>query len=381
MATVSFDDLITQGYMITDANNKYAAEAWVLPAALFAEFNTVFHEFRTIQAQVLDLRISKEALVKKAAEEQNVLIETIYTMKKFIRVVADKELSNIMFHRLGVDILLPKVSNELITLVRSVTIPHLNDWDGTPQQIDAQVKNDIITQLSIYSDAVRDSNEIQAISTTATQTRDFKRKEYIEVLAKIRNWLYIKLPHKKYDQHLSEYGFEVWNKPIQHKLLPPTGFVYDNKAARFKWIAADNAKEYRIEMKKSSEENYTIVAETKNTYWIMKDPYFGTHDFRVRSISGNDESDATASIRVTLEAYMSIKNFRYDASEMMLRWDELPIPMFYLVLANDDEFGDPITVNYMYVRPDSEMDLRMQVWATNGTYATPRSEVVIIPRA
>ena len=183
MAIVSFDDLITQGYMITDANNKYAAEAWALPAALFSEFNTVFHEFRAIQAEVLNLRISKEALVKRASEEQAILIENIYDMKKFIRVVADKELANTMFHRLGVDILLPKVANELITLVRSVTIPHLNDWDGTPQQIDSQVKSDIITQVSIYADAVRDSNEGQAISTTATQTRDFKRKEYIDVLA------------------------------------------------------------------------------------------------------------------------------------------------------------------------------------------------------
>lgn len=381
MAIVSFDDLITQGYMITDANNKYAAEAWALPAALFSEFNTVFHEFRAIQAEVLNLRISKEALVKRASEEQAILIENIYDMKKFIRVVADKELSNTMFHRLGVDILLPKVANELITLVRSVTIPHLNDWDGTPQQIDSQVKSDIITQVSIYADAVRDSNEGQAISTTATQTRDFKRKEYIEVLAKIRNWLYIKLPHKKYDQHLSEYGFDVWNRPIQHKLLPPTNFLYDPKIARFKWTASDNAKEYRIEVKKAYEENYTIVAETKNTYWTMNDPYIGAYDFRVRSISGSDESDATAPIRVTLEAYMSIKNFRYDASEMMLRWDELPVPMVYLVIANDEEFGDPISVNYMYVRPDAERDLRMQVWATNGSHATPRSEIVIIPRA
>ena len=68
------------------------------------------------------------------------------------------------------------------------------------------------------------------------------------MLNEFRNWLYIKLPHKKYDQHLSEYGFDVWNRPIQHKLLPPTNFLYDPKIARFKWTASDNAKEYRIEV-------------------------------------------------------------------------------------------------------------------------------------
>ena len=207
------NQLIEQGYMIIDANTKYAGEAWELTPELVALFNPAFLELRTAQAAVENIRIEKEAAVKRAQLERDRIEHSIARLKQYILVVADKDTAETMFHTLGIDENLPNKDEDLVTKLMSTVVPHLADWDGTPQEIDAATKTEVTDGTNEFADAVRDSIEKQAESTTATQDRDNKRDTYEDVLTRIRNWLYLRLPEEKYDSRLDEYGFEVWDLP------------------------------------------------------------------------------------------------------------------------------------------------------------------------
>jgi len=213
MATKTVSKLIEQGYMIIDANTKYVGESWVLTPALAALFNPGFINLRDAQAVVENVRIEKEALAKRNRDERVNIEHTLARLKQFILVVADEETAQAMFHTLGIDDDYPNKDEDFVTIIMSTVLPHLDDWDGTPEEISAAIKTEVNTGGMEFADATRDNIEKQAESTTATADRDQKRDIYEDVLTRIRNWLYLMLPGEKYDSHLDEYGFEIWDKP------------------------------------------------------------------------------------------------------------------------------------------------------------------------
>jgi len=205
--------LIEQGYMITDANVKYAGEPWELTTELEGMFTPAFIALRDAQAVVENIRIEKEALAKRNRDARKDIEHSLARLKQFILVVADEETAQAMFHTLGIDDNYPDADEEFVTKLMSTVLPHLDDWDGTGQEIDGDVKTDVNNHTMEFADATRDNIEKQAESSDVTQDRDLKLDVYKDVLVRIRNWLFLKLPLEKYDSRLDNYGFEVWDKP------------------------------------------------------------------------------------------------------------------------------------------------------------------------
>ncbi len=186
------------------------------------------------------------------------------------------------------------------------------------------------------------------------------------------------------DDRLLEFGFvpksQIWT-PAGSELQPPTGCFYDANSFKLKWNAVEGAKSYRIEQKLKSDVHYKLVGTSDSTEWRLFTPFIGENLFRVCAVSGDEIGDYSAPIDVNINYLGEITNFRWSASDNILRWDEIIGATAYLLLANDEPFGDIFYTNAVYVAPDPERDLKMQVWATNGLAATPRSVVVTIPKS
>lgn len=185
------------------------------------------------------------------------------------------------------------------------------------------------------------------------------------------------------DDRLLEFGFvpksQIWT-PAGSELQPPTGFIYDANSFKLKWNAVDGAKNYRIEQKLKSDVHYKLVGTTENIEWRLFMPFIGENSFRVCAVNGEEVGDYSAPVDVNITYLGEISNFTWNASDYFLRWDEVVGATAYLLLANDEPFGDIFHTNAVYLAPDPERDLKMQVWATNGVAATPRSGVVIVPK-
>jgi len=185
------------------------------------------------------------------------------------------------------------------------------------------------------------------------------------------------------DDRLLEFGFvpksQIWT-PSGSELQPPTGFIYDANSFKFKWNAVEGAKSYRIEQKLKSDVHYKLVRTSANTECRLFTPYIGENLFRVCAVEGDETGDYSAPIELVISSLGEITNFRWSAADYFLRWDEVIGATAYLLLANAEPFGDIFYTNSVYVAPDPERDLKMQVWAANAVAATPRSVVVTIPK-
>ena len=214
MAREKVEDMIRKGYMVFEANTEYAGEPWELPANVLADFTTAFNDLRSLDAAATESQTQKENACAKSAAEQKKCAQIVWDLKKFIKVFQpDETLQEQMFHDLGIDEDLPGGDTEFITLLYEQLKPHLDDWDGTPQEIDADMKTEINAQITEYSTAVGGCDEWKANATTATEAVRQAAETFVNERARVRNWLYLKLPDQKYDAHLDEYGFEIWDKP------------------------------------------------------------------------------------------------------------------------------------------------------------------------
>jgi len=206
----SVNQLIEQGYHISESNVQYAGEAWEIVDPLLTEFDDSFDALRTAQALCMTTRIDKEAAVEKAKLAREAMEHSLVRLKRFIGVVADEDFAEVMIHELGIDVNFPDKDEDFVTLIMSSVIPRLGNWDGTPQKIAAAIKTEVNNAILLFRTAVLDSADKQSEAETATADRDEKQEIYEDVLTKIRKWLYLMLPNEREDQHLEEYGFEAW---------------------------------------------------------------------------------------------------------------------------------------------------------------------------
>jgi len=214
MATEKVEDMIRKGYMVFEANTEYAGQPWELPANVLADYTVAFNELRDLDAASTESQTQKENKCAKSADEQSKCEKLLWDLKKFIRVVQpDEDLQQQMFHDLGIDDKFHIGDSEFLKLLYEQVKPHLDDWDGTDQEIPAATKTEIDAQITAYATAVGDCDEWKANATTATEAVQQGVAAFITERARVRNWLYLKLPDQKYDAHLDEYGFEIWSKP------------------------------------------------------------------------------------------------------------------------------------------------------------------------
>jgi len=206
----SVNQLIEQGYRISESNVQYAGEAWEIVDPLLTEFETAFEALRTAQALCQTTRIDKEAAVEKAKLAREAMEHSLVRLKRFIGVVADEDFAEVMIHELGIDANFPDKDEDFVTLIMSSVIPRLDNWDGTPQEIVAAIKTEVNNAIVVFRTAVLDSADKQSEAETATADRDENQEAYEDVLTKIRKWLYLMLPNEREDQRLEEYGFEAW---------------------------------------------------------------------------------------------------------------------------------------------------------------------------
>ena len=136
----SVNDLIAQGYLIADADDKWSGEAWALPAALRTNFDGAFVNLRAKQAECDNARIARETAVKIEKSSRSAIKHSLTKLKQFIRAVADKATAQDMFRTLGIDDDYPSKNHDFVTVLMGTVVPHLNDWDGTPQEIEADLK-------------------------------------------------------------------------------------------------------------------------------------------------------------------------------------------------------------------------------------------------
>lgn len=165
-----------------------------------------------------------------------------------------------------------------------------------------------------------------------------------------------------------------------NKLPAPKNLIYDAPTVRLKWETVDRATFYVIEHKFANDTTYKEVARVVDNQWRMREPYIGVSNFRISAGASTDVGESCPPIEIVIHPLGAITNFRWEAFDETLRWDSVDGATCYLLLANDEPFGELIYTNSVHIAPDPEADLRMQVWGTNGTYATPRSSYVIIPR-
>ena len=314
MSTKSVNDLIDQGYLIKDADDKYSGEAWKLPDSLRTNFDNAFDNLRAGQSNCDDARIHKEKMVKIENDSRKNIEKTLTKLKQFIRAVADKETAQDMFHTLGVDEEYPNKMNDFVTLLMGTVVPHLNDWDSTPQEIEEDLKNAVKDGAKKFADSVHNAEESIAMSTTATQSRDDWREKYEDLLTQIRNWLYLKLPQGKYDSKLDEYGFEVWDKPPVHKLYPPGGLKYDVSEHKFSWKKVAAAEKYEVQISIEGDDHWKTIGETENTELEVQLPNKKL-SARIHSINASPYEESAWSDVIEIDA-------RVPAIPQNLRWSE-----------------------------------------------------------
>jgi len=214
MAREKVEDMIRKGYMVFEANTEYAGQPWELPANVLADYTAAFNELRDLDAASTESQTQKENKCAQSADEQDKCEKLLWDLKKLIKVVQpDEDLQEQMFHDLGIDDKPPSADSEFLKLLYEQVKPHLDDWDGTDQEIPAATKAEINAQIAAYATAVGDCDEWKANATTATEAVQQGAANFIAERARVRNWLYLKLPDQKYDAHLDEYGFEIWSKP------------------------------------------------------------------------------------------------------------------------------------------------------------------------
>jgi len=291
MATPSVSKLLEQGYMITDANTIYAGQPWEIEDPLLSLFNIAFLDLRTAQALCENIRIEKEAQVKRNQLARERIEHSLTRLKRYAYVVATKEFAETMFHTLGIDDEYPLKDEDLVTKLMSTVLPHLDDWDGTPEEISVAIKTEVTDTTNDFADAVRDNVETQAQSQTATTERDKKRDAYEDVLARIRNFLYLMLPDEREDQRLEEYGFEAWGgeDPEPEKLPAVTGLALDfvDPNLRIMWDAVDGAEGYKLMMGNNPTILTTTLYVGPDTSYTF-DPPGGHHYFRVWAMKGDE---------------------------------------------------------------------------------------------
>jgi len=170
MAREKVEDMTRKAYMVFEANTEYAGQPWELPANVLTDFTAAFNELRTLDAASTESRTQKENVCAKSAAEHKKCEQIVWDLKKFIKVVqSDKTLQEQMFHDLGIDEDLPGGDTDLITILYEQLKPHLDDWDGSPQEIDSDMKTAINAQITAYSTAVGGCDEWKANATTATE--------------------------------------------------------------------------------------------------------------------------------------------------------------------------------------------------------------------
>ena len=326
----SLSDLLNQGYLIARADDAAVAanQPWAFPQNLRDEFNQAFAEFRARQQECEDARNKKEEAVKFAGIARDKAEKSLTQLKQFIRAVADKDTAAQMLHTLGLDGDIPNKNADFVTLLMGTVLPHLNDWDGTPLQIADDVKALVKDEAQEFADAVVSAEEGIAESTTATQIRDEARRRYEEILTRIRNWLYLRLPEGRYDSRLDEYGFEVWDKPPAHKLHPPGGFAYEPKDKKFVWKSVAAADGYQVQISTDGGENWKPLEETTEPELTISLPNAVVWA-RIRAYKQEpfDVSSWADVIRIDARVPEAPKNLRWSIAEhegvemALLEWD------------------------------------------------------------
>jgi len=206
----SISDLITQGYKIIDSNTIFAGEAWEIVDPLLTEFETAFYNLRDAQDLCLNLRVEKGAAADKVKIARDKADLSISRLKRFINYIADKDTADNMVRDLAIEDDLPGDNDEAVSVLMSNVLPHLGDWDGTPQEISAAIKTEVTDATNAFAAAVLESSQKQDLSEVATQDRDVKRDVFEDILARLRNFLYLMLPLERKDERLELYGFDVW---------------------------------------------------------------------------------------------------------------------------------------------------------------------------
>ncbi len=173
---------------------------------------------------------------------------------------------------------------------------------------------------------------------------------------------------------------QIWTTNEEEILPAPKNLAYDSTSIKLNWSEVPTATTYIIEHKLKSDEKFSVIAKTNKLEWILNNGFIGQNQFRVTAQSPEQTSEPSAPLDIEIFSLGVIMNFRYEATEQMLRWDLLAGAVDYLVLIDDEPVGELLHVNYMRISPDPERDIYAQVWATNGFYATPRSDVVVIPK-
>jgi len=285
---ITGSQLIEQGYIIRDADDKYSGEIWHINAGLRTMFDTAFDDFREAHYAAENIRNEKETLAEGNRKECHGMIKTLTRLKRYIRTVADKETARNMFHTLSIDNKYPRKDENFVSVIFDLVLPHLDNWDGTPQEIAPDMKNEVTEQAKAYFDSSLANAEKQAESTTATGDLKRKRKCFENVLTRVRNWLYLKLPQGRNDAHLDEYGFDIWNKPHRHKPKAPGNFLFHRERGTWSWDAVEGEGiVYELVYRKYRTTGaWTELYRGDETHTDNHPAAPGKYDFRVSAISG-----------------------------------------------------------------------------------------------
>lgn len=287
---ISLTQLIEQGKILREADDRNALEDWHLPADLRDEFDSIYDEYVSACYLCNNLRIDKEASAREARESYFALRKSLNRLKRFIRVVADKETAKASFEVLKIDGKYPTKKADMLFLAKEHIPPKLDDWDGTPHEISPAMKAEVEAACEDFFDKTMLNSRLQDQSQVATADRNVKLQVYNKVLTKILNWLHLMLPHGRYDVRVQEYDFEAWNAPKSNKPRQPKNFGYDSEAGVFRWDSVDGEEIiYELVFRrryKSGE--WTPLYKGPDTQTANTPPagFVGNFDFRVRAIEG-----------------------------------------------------------------------------------------------
>jgi len=260
----SIADLITQGYKIIDSNTIFAGEPWEIVDPVLTEFETAFYNLRDAQSLCLNLRVEKGAAADKVAIVRDDIDHAIQRLKRFIKYIADEATADNMIRDLAIEDDLPDDNDEAVTVLMSNVIPHLDDWDGTPQEIIAAIKTEVTDATNAFAAAVLESSQKQDLSEAATQDRDLKRGVFEDVLSRLRNFLYLMLPLERKDERLELYGFDVWGGETE----PPAPTEFEAKVVKigpgvydFVCSKPEGVEDAKIEIQKLPDGPIEILVE------------------------------------------------------------------------------------------------------------------------
>ena len=293
MSKPTVTDRIKQAYAMKIADDKAIAngDPWQLLSGVRAELDAIHTLMIGTESTVQTSIDDYHTIVDEKDKAEDNAGEAYEDLRGYIITKYPKDKSKKLLEKLNIDVPIEEDDDEAVARLFVV----MNRWaqyDGTPDEIPADYKNAITSATTAFATLVMQVMALKTAMQSAYKERNKVFDNFVQLCKRIRRWLFRKMPDKRYDRRLLDYGFDPYEKasyPIPDKVENLQG-VWDKieNRAELKWLSAAEATNYEIwrgVQPLDPNENPVLeyYAATKNIYYFDQNATAGsTYHYKVR---------------------------------------------------------------------------------------------------